>query len=446
MLKAAFIGNLLIYAPHVAGFSSISAQPRLKSIVSGTSTPRIPTAVANQVTDREEAAPDFPLRTNDVPASPPAKKWPSLVSIGLVVAAGLAYAPAWSELFQQMDAVLSAQGVADTMQTEPSTAALSFWFFFALLHPILEPVLWISEVLHSSPGPLVADLVPVSFIAANILVIAVSVRFEEVRTVATGALAAAFLAYVGAGVNGDGNMGAYNLALNDGGVKGCPTYDQVRQPSVKGLDLEKYQGKWYEHGFHDWTQFTETYDTSLDIQLNADKTRWLDDFGLKGPSPQKSPLAYDKSPVANGAHYFLYGKLNEKEPGVAYETGFGVTFPNYIVDVQSDAKGEYTEAIQFQCLERGGVRVFEGINFLSRSKVMTPEQKQAMFARAAAAGLEPYGATVTQMHQVTHTPSEWEPIENSWQTFWNKIGVGKLLALLESSTHSVFEDTGERVQ
>ena len=38
--------------------------------------------------------------------------------------------------------------------------------------------------------------------------------------------------------------------------------------------------------------------------------------------------------MANGAHYFLYGKLNPAEKGVLQESGFGVTFPNYIVDVQ----------------------------------------------------------------------------------------------------------------
>ena len=75
--------------------------------------------------------------------------------------------------------------------------------------------------------------------------------------------------------------------------------------------------------------------------------------------------------MANGAHYFLYGKLDKGRPnsGVLQESGFGVTFPNYIVDVQGGSgggeeedggakkKAPYEEAIQFQCLERGGVRV-----------------------------------------------------------------------------------------
>ena len=68
------------------------------------------------------------------------------------------------------------------------------------------------------------------------------------------------------------------------------------------------------------------------------------------------------------------------------ETGFGNVFPNYIVDVQKDAAtGEYTEAIQFQCLGRGNVRIFEGINYLTRSRDMSPERLAAMHARAAKA-------------------------------------------------------------
>ena len=101
-------------------------------------------------------------------------------------------------------------------------------------------------------------------------------------------------------------------------------------------------------------------------------------------------------------------------PGVVQESGFGVTFPNYIVDVQKDADGNYDEAIQFQCLERGGVRIFEGINFLSRSPTMSDAQTSAMFARAAAAGMAPYGATPEQMHAVPHRAPELPPIENRY--------------------------------
>jgi len=96
-------------------------------------------------------------------------------------------------------------------------------------------------------------------------------------------------------------------------------------------------------------------------------------------------------------------------------------------------KGEYKEAIQFQCLERGGVRVFEGINFMSRSPTMTEEELIAMHARAEKAGMYPYGASPEQMHLVERRPVDAAPIDNNWQVMWRAIGVDKLLELLTES-------------
>ena len=107
-----------------------------------------------------------------------------------------------------------------------------------------------------------------------------------------------------------------------------------------------------------------------------------------------------------------------------------MTFPNYIVDVQKNEDGEYTEAIQFQCLGRGGVRIFEGINYLTRDREISPERLAAMHQRAKAAGLAPYGATPEQMHVVEHTPADFVPLDNWWQRAWTTIGVDKLLALI----------------
>ena len=107
------------------------------------------------------------------------------------------------------------------------------------------------------------------------------------------------------------------------------------------------------------------------------------------------------------------------------ESGFGVTFPNFIVDVQKDADGKYSEAVQFQCLERGGVRIFEGINFLSRSPTMSPEQLAAMHARATAAGMDPYGSAPEQMHYVPHTKAADFPVENSWQVARRRARLGR---------------------
>jgi len=317
--------------------------------------------------------------------------------------------------------------------------AFNFWVFFAVGHPILQPILWISDVLHGSPGPMVFNLVPATFLLANILFIGATAWSKEFRGALNVAALAAFLTYVGAGLDGQAGLGDFNLQLNDNYqgkvVKGCPTYDEVRQPSMDGFDLEKYQGKWYEQKFHDWTQFKEVYDTTLDIKLTSDGKGWIDDFGVKGPAPDSAKLSWDKSPVANGAHYFMMGRVDENDPpGILREKGFGVEFPNYIVDVKKDpATGEYKEAIQFQCLERGGVRVFEGINFMSKNSVMTDVELKAMHQRAKDAGMNPYGAGEEQMHMVARRGENEPKIDNNWQQMWHAIGVDKVLELLTES-------------
>jgi hypothetical protein len=281
-------------------------------------------------------------------------------------------------------------------------------------------------------------LLPLSFLLLNAAFIALNSLSKDFSRALNISLLSAFFFYVGAGLDGSAGLGDYNLQLDDdyknAPVKGCPAYEDVRQPSMDGFDLAKYQGKWYEHGFHDWTQFKEVYDTSLDIKLTDGGAGWIDDFGLKGPSPASNPLSWDKSPVANGAHYFLFGRVDPGDPkGVLREKGFGVEFPNYIVDVKRDAAGGYQEAIQFQCLERGGVRVFEGFNFLSRSETMGEGDMAQMHERASRAGLDKYGAGADQTHVVERRLASEGPVTGRWQDFWDKIGVGRVLELLTKS-------------
>lgn len=339
---------------------------------------------------------------------------------------------AWENFFESV--IQMKQAVSDPADF---WAALNFWIFFAVGHPLLQPVLWISEVMHGTPGPKVADLVPILFLVGNAAFIVAVSASKEIQTALNIFAFSAFFSYVGAGLDGKAGMGDFNLALDDSykgqSVKGCPSYDEVRQNSMNNFELSKYQGLWYEHKFHDWTQFKEVYDTTLDIKLTEDGLGWIDDFGVKGPSPESSPKSFDKSPVANGAHYFLFGRVDPNDPpGVLRESGFGVEFPNYIVDVQKDpVTGEYTEAIQFQCLERGGVRVFEGINFMSRNSEMSPKQLEDMHLRAEKAGMYPYGASPDQMHSVSRKPPD--ETDNSWQQMWRYIGFDKLLESLSKS-------------
>lgn len=164
----------------------------------------------------------------------------------------------WTNFFSSVMEMKEA--IADP---EEFWAALNFWIFFAVGHPILQPILWISDVLHGTPGPLVANLVPALFILGNVAVIALISASKEIRNAVNIFALSAFLTYIGAGLDGQAGLGDYNLALG----KGCPTYEEVRQPSMDNFDINKYEGFWYEHKFHDWTQFKEVYDTTLDIKV-----------------------------------------------------------------------------------------------------------------------------------------------------------------------------------
>jgi hypothetical protein len=280
--------------------------------------------------------------------------WPVLGAAACTAAAAAVHAPAFAHFASQWQEVAAAGISGDELW-----APVRFWSFFAVMHPLLQPAIAIGEVLHGSPGPVLGDIVPASFILLNVVVLGVLAASSQLRSALAVGTLGLLINFVGCGLEGQYDLSEYNLALNDG-VNGCPTYAEVRQKSMDGFDVAKYTGRWYEHAFHDYTQFADVYDTTLDIELSKDGSRWLDDFALRGPSPTAAPVSWDKSPVANGAHYFLYGKIDPSTPGVLGESGFGVTFPNFIVDVQRDDKGDYTEAIQFQCLERGGVRIFEG--------------------------------------------------------------------------------------
>jgi hypothetical protein len=287
--------------------------------------------------------------------------WPLLVAgSGTALGTGIHW-PAFTLFVSQWQDIANSGVTGDEFN-----APLQFWVFFAAMHPLLKPAIWIGEVLHSSPGPAIelfgGDFMPISFIVGNVAVLGLLAFNKRLSGALNVALLGLFINFVGLGLEGALDNGEYNLALNDG-VKGCPTYQQVKQPSMADFDVKKYTGRWYEHAFHDYTQFSDVYDTTLDIELSADGTRWLDDFALRGPSPkahpaalptpstlctlctpppsapllpllslprsrglnpnpkpnpmpmpnphphphrhQAAPASWEKSPVANGAHYFL---------------------------------------------------------------------------------------------------------------------------------------------
>jgi hypothetical protein len=211
-----------------------------------------------------------------------------VLAAGAVIYGVAIHWDAWSHFFSSLITMRE-----NTPDVKDFWDALNFWIFFAVAHPILQPLLWISEVLHGSPGPMVADLVPLTFLMGNLAFIGATLvsksvsfsslfekkiylalktplkdhlssllaQYVQIRSVANIAALSAFLMYLGSGLDGQGGLGDYNLQLDDSYkgqiVKGCPTYADIRQPSMEGFDLQKYQGRWYEQKFHDWTQFKE---------------------------------------------------------------------------------------------------------------------------------------------------------------------------------------------
>jgi hypothetical protein len=88
----------------------------------------------------------------------------------------LSHAGAYAQFLQSV-----AQMKANVADPADFWAALNFWVFFAVAHPILQPVLWISDVLHASPGPKIADLVPITFLLGNIIAIGAVTVSKQVR-------------------------------------------------------------------------------------------------------------------------------------------------------------------------------------------------------------------------------------------------------------------------
>jgi hypothetical protein len=105
-----------------------------------------------------------------------------LVAAVLGSAAIASHAGAWASFFSSVMEMKA--NVADPADF---WAAMNFWIFFAVGHPILQPILWISDVLHGSPGPMVAGLVPASFLLGNVIVIAALTFSKEVRTLPSSA-------------------------------------------------------------------------------------------------------------------------------------------------------------------------------------------------------------------------------------------------------------------
>lgn len=131
----------------------------LLEIVAGTK--EVPAATTTSMTNPLSVIPDNSL---------------TIAASVIGLAAVATHAPAWADFFQK--AMQMKENVSDP---HDFWAALNFWIFFAVGHPILQPILALSDVLHGSPGPKIADLIPITFLAGNVIVIAAVAFSKEVR-------------------------------------------------------------------------------------------------------------------------------------------------------------------------------------------------------------------------------------------------------------------------
>ena len=133
------------------------------------------------------------LKESDSGGAP--DNWPVLAAaVGAAVTTAV-HAPAFASFAQQWQQI-SAAGVTG----DDFSAPLLFWTFFALMHPLLQPAIAIGEVLHGSPGPMLGDIVPISFLVGNVVVLGALARFKQLRAaIGIGALAL-LINYVGCGL------------------------------------------------------------------------------------------------------------------------------------------------------------------------------------------------------------------------------------------------------
>jgi hypothetical protein len=119
-----------------------------------------------------------PVPSNDEDPNKPGLPENALAIAAAIIgtAAVASQAGAYSDFFQSLSQMK--ENVADPADFWP---AVNFWIFFAVGHAILQPIFWISEVLHSSPGPMVGNLVPITFILGNVVAIAAFALSKEVR-------------------------------------------------------------------------------------------------------------------------------------------------------------------------------------------------------------------------------------------------------------------------
>lgn len=161
-----------------------------------------------------------------------------------------------------------------------------------------------------------------------------------------------------------------NAALLGGGS--CPSFASIAQPSVAHLDVEKYQGIWYEVAIHDNGQPGFCDCSYLNWTLSGDGKSFVDVYGGR---------CFGKP-----FHLPLHGRTSNDSstPGFLYE-GFtlGTAVPNMVFNITTSNSGDYYDfSMVLSCL--GGWPLGQAFQLLSRQPHVPLDTINALLASAAA--------------------------------------------------------------
>eukprot|EP00128_Syssomonas_multiformis_P009933 Colp12_sorted_trinity150504_noHs@9250 len=146
----------------------------------------------------------------------------------------------------------------------------------------------------------------------------------------------------------------------------CPSYSTLATASAASVNLEKYQGIWYEVASKNIPGTGSCHCTQYNFTLET-ATTFKDDFFCRLGGPTGKPLELQ-----------LSGKQDDPSvPGALSESPFSLLpfgAPYWVIDLKSDEQGEYTASLVYACVNLVVSRA-EYIYMFTRKPFIEPKLK-----------------------------------------------------------------------
>lgn len=142
----------------------------------------------------------------------------------------------------------------------------------------------------------------------------------------------------------------------------CPSYDDLATPEARLLHPKKYEGFWYEVASHN-VILTRGCQCSRYNFTMLTNTTFSDVFSCRKGSPTAKPTV-----LAN------HGSLDPNEPGKMVESLGPLSPPYWVLNIWSDADGNYSYAFVYACVPILG----EYIYLFSRNPTIPQTQMEEM--------------------------------------------------------------------